>query len=192
MIFKNLTALCRQRKRIWMYGDPEGVQWVSEGNALYPLHGMPGMTGEVLARVFDVPEKDIGKYSIKQEAVLPAVFDYSDAAKGAELLLTPEPIILKRYDAILCPVQTSRGLMFYDPELLKPLRDLQDTLTIHERATKDGTVYFAVKAGFLLQAIILPKKVDNVLLLAELQGITQALLETVEGERDEEDEDEDE
>ena len=184
MIFKNLTALCRQRKRIWMYGDPEGVQWVSEGNAMYPLHGMPGMTGQVLARVFDVPEKDLGKYSIKQEETLPAMFDYGDAA--AEAQLRPEPFIFKRYDALLCPVQTSRGLMFYDPELLKPLRDVQETLNLYERATPQGTVYFAAKAGFLLQAIILPKKVDNVLLLSELQGITQALRETVEGARDEE------
>lgn len=178
MIFKNLTALCRQRKRIWMYGDPEGVQWVSEGNALYPLHGMPGMTGQVLARVFDVPEKGLGKYSIKQEETLPAMFDYGDAA--AEAQLRPEPFIFKRYDALLCPVQTSRGLMFYDPELLKPLRDVQDSMEIYERETPKGQTYFAVKSGFLLQAIIMPYNPGYGKLLDEMLALCQALQETVE------------
>ncbi len=191
MIFKNLTALCRQHKCIWLFDGANGVQWITEGHALYPLHGMPELSGNVLARVFDVPEKDIGKYSIQHKEQLPAVYDYGDCI-GAEIQLTPEPIIIKRYDTILCPVQTSRGLMFYDPEYLKPLRDLQDTLEIHERATPEGQVYLAVKSGFLLQAIILPQKPDNCRLLAELQGLTQALLETVESEKDEEDEDEDE
>ena len=178
MIFKNLTALCRAHKRIWLYDDPAGVQWVSEGGAIYPLHGLPRMTGESLPYVFDVPDKDLGKYSIKQEDRLPGYFCYQDV--GAERKLQPEPIILRRYDTILCPVQTSRGLMFYNPDYLKPLRDLRDMLEIYERSTPEGQVYFAVKSGFLLQALILPMKVDNVLLLQDLQPITHALLETVE------------
>ena len=67
MIFKNLTALCRQHKAIRLFGDPDELQWVSEGHAMYPLHGHPGMTAEVLPQLFDVREKDLGKYIIKHE-----------------------------------------------------------------------------------------------------------------------------
>ena len=56
MIFKNLAALLRQHKRIVLYGDPEELQWVGDGAAVYPLHGMPGMVEEDLQAVFDVQE----------------------------------------------------------------------------------------------------------------------------------------
>ena len=181
MIFKNMTALCRQNKMIWLYGDPDGIQWCSEGHALYPLHGMPGMTANVLPRVFDVPEKDLGKYSIRHEQELPGMYEYADLGKH-ETQLKPEPFIIKRYDTLLCPVRTSRGLMFYDPALLKPLRDMQDTLELYERETPQGQIYFAVKSGFLLQGILMPLRVESGKLLDELLGLCQALQETVEGE----------
>lgn len=183
MIFKNLTAMCRQNKLIWLYGDPAEVQWVSEGHAMYPLYGMPGMTSEVLARVFDVPEKDRGKYSIRHDMELPTLFDYEDVALN-ETRVKPTPYIIHRYDTVLCPVLTSRGLMFYDPNLLKPLRDVQETMEIYERKTPSGFVYFAVKSGFLLQAIIMPYQADRKKMLDELLGLCEALQETVEREKE--------
>jgi hypothetical protein len=186
MIFKNLTALCRAHKRIYLYGDPEGVQWVGDGGALYPLHGMPGMVEDDLQAVFDVPEKDEGKYLIDQHWTLPEIFCYKDVDPRGETQLRPEPFILKRYDTILCPVQTSQGLRFYNPDYLKPLKDLQNTLEIYERHTEGGQLYFAVKSGMLLQAIILPLAPDYGKILDELLTLCQALQQTVEsaaGER---------
>ena len=183
MIFKNMTALCRQNKMIWLYGDPAEVQWVSEGHAMYPLYGMPGMTSEVLARVFDVADKDRAKYSIRHETELPTLFNYEDVALN-ETQLRPEPYIIHRYDEVLCPVRTSKGLMFYDPGLLKPLRDLQETMEIYERETPKGQIYFAVKSGFLLQGILLPYHTDSKKLLDELLGLCEALQESVEREKE--------
>ena len=179
MIFKNLTALCRQHKRIYLFGNPEGLQWATEGGALYPLQGMPGMTGNELAQVFDVPEKDLDKYRIKQEETLPGGYCYLDEDEG-ELQLRPEPWILKRYDQLLVPVRTSRGLRFYNPEYLKPLKDMQNTLEIYERSTESGELYFAVKSGWMLQAIILPIAPEYGKLLDELLTLCQALQQTVE------------
>ncbi len=184
MIFKNLTALCRANKCIMLYGAPDGLQWVSEGHAIYPLHGHPGMTANMLPRVFDVPEKDLGKYYIRHNTERPAPYDYSDVALN-ETLLRPEPITIKRGDMIMRPARTSKGLMFYDPEYLKPLRDVQDSMEIYERETPKGQTYFAVKSGFLLQAIIMPCNLGYGKLLDEMLGLCQALQETVEGERDE-------
>ena len=181
MIFKNLTALCRQQKRIYLFGDEEETQWISDGAAIYPLHGMPGMTDKVLPQIFDIPEKDLGKYHIKQEDGLPGGFDYEDVGQK-EIMLRPEPWILKRYETILCPVRTSRGLMFYNPDYLKPLLDVQDRLEIYEREHANGTIYFAVKSGFLLQAIILPMRAENGKMLEELLTLCSALQETVERE----------
>lgn len=179
MIFKNLTALCRAHKCIWLLGDPEELQWVSEGNALYPLHGHPGMTSSVLPRVFDVPEKDLGKYLIRHDIDLVRGYDYSDVTLN-ETQLRMEPITIKRYEQILRPVKTTKGLMFYDPEYLKPLRDKKDTIEIYERETSNGNTYFAVKSGFLLEAIIPPVDPGHGKLLDELLGLCSALQETVE------------
>ena len=179
MIFKNLTALCRANKCIMLYGAPDELQWVSEGHAIYPLHGHPGMTANMLPRVFDVPEKDLGKYYIRHNTERPAPYDYSDVALN-ETQLRPEQITIKRGDMIMRPARTSKGLMFYDPEYLKPLRDVQDSMGIYERRATDGTMYFAVKSGMLLQALILPLAPDYGKLLEELLGLCEGLQKTVE------------
>lgn len=180
MIFKNLTALCRAHKRVILYGDPEELQWVGDGMALYPLHGMPGMEAEDLQAVFDVPDKDEGKYLIEHNDWLPEIFCYEDLAPRGETQLRPEAWIFKRYDTLLVPVQTSRGLRFYNPDYLKPLKDLQNTLEIYERRATNGSMYFAVKSGMLLQAILLPLTPEYGKLLDELLEICQGLQRTVE------------
>ncbi len=191
MIFKNLTALCRSHKRIILYGDAEErVQWLGDGCAAYPLHGMPPLTEAVLATVCDVPGKDLGKFYIRQEPEMPDIYSCQDVDPRGETMLHPEPYIFKRYDKILCPVRTSCGLMFYDPEYLKPLRDMQDTLEIYERFTSGGRLYFAVKSGFLLQAILTPLEPAYDKILQELLELCSALQRTVEGKAiPEEDED---
>ena len=179
MIFKNLTALLRGQKRIILYGDPEELQWVGDGGAIYPLHGMPGMIAADLQAVFDVPDKDIGKYLIDHHMGLPATLCYEDVDPG-ETQLRPEAWVLKRYDTLYVPVRTSRGLRFYNPDYLKPLKDLQNTLEIYERHTESGMLYFAVKSGMLLQAIMLPMTPEYGKILGELLDLCAALQQTVE------------
>ena len=180
MIFKNLTALCRAHKRIILYGDPEELQWAGDGGAIYPLHGMPGMVEEDLRAVFDVPEKDEEKFLIDHHLTLPEGICYKEVDQKGETQLRPEAWILKRYDKLFVPVQTSRGLRFYNPDYLKPLKDLQNTLELYERHAADGSMYFAVKSGMLLQAIVLPLAPDYGKLLEELLEICQGLQQTVE------------
>ena len=180
MIFKNLTALLRGHKRIILYGDPEELQWVGDGGAIYPLHGMPGMIEDDLPAVFDVPEKDEGKYLIDHHLTLPATLSYEDTDPRGETQLRPEPWVLKRYDTLYVPVQTSKGLRFYNPDYLKPLKDMQGTLEVYERHTEDGELYFALKSGFLLQAIVLPMAPEYGQLLGELLELCAALQQTVE------------
>jgi hypothetical protein len=180
MIFKNLTALLRGHKRIVLYGDPEELQWVGDGGAIYPLHGMPGMVEDDLPAVFDVPEKDEGKYLIDHHLTLPETLCYKDVDPRGETQLRPEAWVLKRYDTLYVPVQTSRGLRFYNPDYLRPLKDLQNTLEIYERRATDGSMYFALKSGMLLQALILPLAPDYGKLLKELLGLCEGLQQTVE------------
>lgn len=80
------------------------------------------------------------------------------------------------------PVRTSRGLRFYNPDYLKPLKDLQNTLEIYERHTESGMLYFAVKSGMLLQAIVLPMTPEYGKILGELLDLCAALQQTVEAE----------
>lgn len=186
MIFKNLTALLRGHKRIILYGDPEELQWVGDGGAIYPLHGMPGMVEDDLPAVFDVPEKDEGKYLIDHHLTLPETLCYKDEDPRGETQLRPEAWVLKRYDTLYVSVQTSRGLRFYNPDYLRPLKDLQNTLEIYERRATDGCMYFALKSGMLLQALILPLAPDYGKLLEELLGLCEGLQQTEEntvGER---------
>lgn len=172
MILKNLAAICRAHKRIKLY-EGDGVQWVGDGNAFYPMHGIPRMDEDTVQNVFDVPEKQRDKFLIEREYALPTEYDFEDIPELGERQLRPEEISIGYMDAILYPVQTSRGLMFYDPLYLKPLADKLAKLEVYERYDTDGEVtHFAVKAGAFLEAVILPERVNEEKLLDKLRKLT--------------------
>lgn len=195
MILKNLAAICREHKRIYLYdGGPTGAQWVGDGNAFYPLHGLPKMDKENILNVFDVPEKKRNKFSITYDYWLPETLDFEDIARDRETMLRPEEISIGYMGAVLYPVKTSLGLAFYNQVYLKPLEDKLPKIELYERTMPGGSIYFAAKAGTFLEAIIMPEDVCEENLLQKLQDLTAELKTTVrcDGEdemREEEEED---
>lgn len=176
MILKNVAAICRQHKRICLYdGYERGVQWVGDGNAFYPLHGIPAMNEDTVQNVFDVPEKQRDKFLIEHD-YLPGGYDFEDIPELGEKQLRPEEISIGYMDAILYPVQTSEGLLFYDPLYLKPLHDKLAKLEIYERYSTDGEVtHFAAKCGTFVEAILLPTRVNEEKLLEKLKALTEEM-----------------
>ena len=155
MILKAISKLCKKRKRIALYTDRRGdCQWIGDGSSLYPLHGMPELDEETVFAVLDIPQDKRESYIVSWEA-WPEHIDGGDEADGERQLLdSPCGIVWK--DMKLMPARTSRGLWFYNPDYLNPLRDA-DSFELYERETPDGRIYLAVKTGLLLRAIILPK-----------------------------------
>lgn len=173
MILKNLAAVCNAHKRIFLYEGRErsSVQWAGDGKAFYPLHGIPRLDGDTIQMIFSVPEKQRSKYDI-QELALPGYLDFQDVPDRGEVQLRPEELSIGYEDAVLYPVRTRRGLMFYNPIYLRPLNDKLGAIEMYERESPTGMIYFAAKAGTFLEAIILPEDVNEEKLLRKLQDLT--------------------
>ena len=71
------------------------------------------------------------------------------------------------------PLQTRRGLVFIESRYLAPVSDVLDVLELYERITPKGTPYIVAKAGFLLQAVIMPYDVISRQFVDNLKRLTE-------------------
>ena len=71
------------------------------------------------------------------------------------------------------PLQTRRGLVFIESRYLSPVSDVLDVLELYERVTPFGAPYIVAKAGFLLQAVIMPCDVISAQFVQRLQELTR-------------------
>ena len=133
------------------------------------------MDQQTVQNVFDVPEKQRDKYVVQEEYELPDYLDFADIAEYGEAQLRPEELSIGYMDAVLFPISTSKGIMFYDPIYLKPLADKVGKIEMYERQSQDGTLYFAAKAGTFLEALILPADVNEEKLLDKLLDLIAQL-----------------
>ena len=79
MKIKKVEAICKSDKRIFLY-EGDGVQWIGNGMAMYPLHNMPVLDEKTIFTLFDVAEKDREKYQLRTDP-LPSVIDVSDSTE---------------------------------------------------------------------------------------------------------------
>ena len=189
MKIKNIGAICKKNKAIVLFekhsesGDTV-VQYIGDGGAAYPVAGLPPLDTESVLTIFDVPEKDRDKYIVRTMGIPEGInFEDTDAdekpIEGAALSIVYSGKILK-------PLQTRRGLVFIQSRYLSPVSDVLDVLELYERFTPNGTPYIVAKAGFLLQAVIMPYDVINAGFVERLQRLARDCAFTLDLRRQEE------
>lgn len=165
MKIKSIAAICKKNKNIAIferYSDDGDIltQYIGDGSAVYPVIGLPPLDAESLLTIFDVPEKDRDNY----------FFEDTDAT---ERHVEREGISIIYSGRTLKPIRTTRGLVFIESRYLAPVADVLDVLELYERRTTDGAPYIVAKAGFLLQAVIMPYDVINQQFVESLQALTR-------------------
>lgn len=140
-------------------------------SAVYPVVGLPQLDKESLLTIFDVPEKDRDNYFVKTLGV-PAGISFEDTDE-TERHVEREGVSIIYSGRTLKPIRTTRGLVFIESRYLSPVADVLDVLELYERRTTEGTPYIVAKAGFLLQAVIMPYDVINQQFVESLQGLTR-------------------
>lgn len=79
------------------------------------------------------------------------------------------------------PLQSKEGILFIQKQYLAPLQDIQDGITMFERRTPQGQPYIAVKAGFMIQAVIFPYDLIKESFVSDLDSLAaccrQALMD---------------
>lgn len=173
---KSIAAICKKNKNIAIferYNDDGDIltQYIGDGSAVYPVVGLPQLDKESLLTIFDVPEKDRDNYFVKTLGV-PAGISFEDTDE-TERHVEREGISIIYSGRTLKPIRTTRGLVFIESRYLSPVADVLDVLELYERRTAEGAPYIVAKAGFLLQAVIMPYDVINQQFVESLQALTR-------------------
>ena len=176
MKIKSIAAICKKNKNIAIferYSDDGDTltQYIGDGSAVYPVIGLPPLDAESLLTIFDVPEKDRDNYFVKTLGV-PAGISFEDIDE-TERHVEREGISIIYSGRTLKPIRTTRGLVFIESRYLSPVADVLDVLELYERRTAEGAPCIVAKAGFLLQAVIMPCDVISAQFVQRLQELTR-------------------
>lgn len=170
VVIKNIAKLCKASRRVMLWYDGErDVQWISNGSACWPLYGMPVLDVDNVLTVLDIPEKDWEKIVVSELSAPPEGIDFGDIADEEEIR---DPALSINFGGqLILPLQTAAGMLLADPELFRPMKDV-DHMTLHVRQTDSGMRYLAAKGGLLLHGIIMPL---NLKAFTALPGILSAV-----------------
>lgn len=159
MKIQRIVALCKSRGQVSVFEDDEGTQWIGDGASLYPLYGLPRFDKDSFCHTYDIAGKQQDKIAFRYQWGMPEKIDCSDAAAGEIRTDRVGLTDIALSGHVYTPCMTQKGIAFFDRSYLRPLSDEPASLDIYERADEDGEIYFAVKAGFMLKAVILPAKI---------------------------------
>lgn len=152
MKLKKIESICKRSKTIVIIND-NGIQWIGEYGAFYLIEDMPELASESIFAIFDVQAEQREKWL------------YNEQAKPKTLILSDHCVtdneisVLSDYGLIkdgttLIPVITSQGLKFINKAYLKPFD--KEQITVYERLDSVGKLYFVIKKGLFIKALILP------------------------------------
>ena len=174
MKIKSIATICKKQKQIVIFNSYHGetvTQYIGDGGAVYPISGLPELDEESVLTIFDVPEKQREDWNVRQMGI-PEGINLEDTDKD-EQMITRGDLSIVYAGKTLKPLQTRRGLVFIESRYLSPVSDVLDVLELYERFTPSGTPYIVAKAGFLLQAVIMPHDVINAQFVERLQELTR-------------------
>lgn len=156
-----------KRNNLELYTADNGVQWITNGEAMFPLYGFPHFTAESFACTFGVEQAHVS-----ETESLEFLLDLSDAAI-CENPIQLEPVQLQPFDEAHISFLTMCGTAFV-PDRYARLMPSKMHSGVYERSTTktitqtgDGVytcttsslVYIVFKDGMKLCGIITPKAV---------------------------------
>lgn len=165
MKLQKLWALLKASKYIvkWQGADAE---WLCDGRAFFPVHGLPSLTEQTLRTMLDVPEEKWTSYHYREEGELP--FSDLDNYTGEEELRVSK-ITFTVYGVEFIALTKGLDIYLVRAKQLKPLGDSAG-LSFYLRQG-----YVAVKEGMVLRAVIAPEIITDDMILAEIMNIATKL-----------------
>lgn len=163
MKIKNIAAICKKNKQVvlfnrYRYGETL-AQYIGDGSAIYLISGLPKLDEESILTIFDVSEKQREDWLVQQMGV-PEDFNFEDTDAN-EKIIDQGNLSIVYAGKTLKTLRTREGLVFIESRYLSPISDILDVMELYERFTPSGTPYIVAKAGFLLQAVIMPYDAIN-------------------------------
>lgn len=158
MKIKKIVDICKGSGRMVLMNDSNGYQWLGDGVACYPLQDAPLFDMESLFVTFDITEKKQENILFQHVSELPEKFCFADMCDGE--------VFAERNDITLCykgeeyqVYHSVGGALYVNAKYLKPINN--EEMEIYQRRTADGIPYFVCKVGYMIQALIMPVKLDT-------------------------------
>lgn len=151
MKYSKIIQLCKQNKTaLIMCGG--GVQWLSDGQAAYPLYGAPKFDTDSLLTLFDVSEKAAEKMTLKEIPLVSDINfeDYDETETGT----SRGRLSIGYQGRVFLPINTEDGIKFIDQRHTTPLAEDNDVEYYMRRQAYTGKPYFVAKTGFCIRAVI--------------------------------------
>lgn len=162
-----IIKLCKESRMILTVVH-DGIQWIGNGHALYPLYHAPKLDKESICYAYDVPEEQQAKitYSELTDVETMCLDDYDEYESETERI----PVTIIRNGYTLTPYKTEEGMFFIDNKYLWPLND-EDEVRLYKRTSKGNGTYFAVKAGLVILGIIMPVDIVSEEFVSDIQWL---------------------
>ena len=151
MQIKKIIQLCKSSGIINIYNATD-KQYISNGAAIYPLDRCPRFDEDSICAAYDINEKQANKMLIQTLDALPAGISFDDVDDRENLCEDTGVRLGASGDLMLV---TTQGIKFFPVTCLAPLQDVH-SLEIYERPGGSNGIYFVVKSGFMLLAVVLP------------------------------------
>lgn len=108
MKIKTLAALCKKAGVFYLYDritdDGEvAEQWLGNGGAVYPLHGLPYMQENNLFTLFDITDKQQDKIYFRHEHLPTTAINFEDV-DPKESILDREKLTIGHAGRVLRPL----------------------------------------------------------------------------------------
>ena len=161
MKVKDIAAICRRENQIIIYDNTNGSsvqQYIGTGAAVYKLENLPYLNEDNIITLFDISEKKREDIYINLVQA-PGVLNLEDFASG-EVIAEKLNIVITYAGTAFNAIKTADGVYFINSAYLHPFKNIEQT-EIYFRQGKIS--YFAVKVGLLLQAVILPTFIQDVM-----------------------------
>lgn len=175
MKINKVFKVCKDRKYARILEFENGIQWLGDGSAFYPLANMPNIQEEHIYTLFEIPERKKDDYIISVENTPMVIFDDID---NDEIPIKDDTLSIRIGDRHLKPLYTDTGLIMLDETYLKPLSDYPE-LSYFKRMAENGQEVIAIKAGIFLVAMIMPYNGIDADLVRKMETLTAYMKATL-------------
>ena len=152
MKLKNIAALCKNRKAVYILTDRFQNQYIGNGEAFYLMPAELELNEENILIIFDIPQEKRSEWKVASTIppeCLPTE-DVVDTEQQAEII----PIDLCLYDDTYRLLRDDTGIVIFNIKYLAPLTDIQEPISYFIRRINARDAVIAVKKGLMLQALI--------------------------------------
>ncbi|MCL1924546.1 MAG: hypothetical protein FWF50_03060 [Defluviitaleaceae bacterium] len=152
MKLSKVASIFKKNKKLIIFTDKNGTQWISNNFAMYSMRDMPQLTPEMILRFFDVSKEKIEEWEYKTEE-MPPMFEAELFSEHKEQIKFMQ-IFINWYGDDYTFFIDNNEVYSIKSEYLKPLLGKENEYLEFYKSELNGNAFLTVKENSELTAII--------------------------------------